>query len=531
MSENDDIENLRRSREGGNPVSSTATGSQAPGSRLRGNGGGSLPSPSFWPLLRDGLRLTFLLAPKKAAITLGYLPLLALVVLQALAALPSAWMSAEAPRGFDPNGFITLFASLAVSVLAAAAMARLVQRRPLVLTIAAWLIAAGIVPWLVHAVLVWHGAGWIASLVYWAIGVLWFLAICTRLALFLAPNVGRAFAGAAAAFLTGTLPWLVVDTPEFVQTDWAAYYGREWDDEDENGRDYYSTQLDNPEATFYAQGPLLDAALDALASQRPGHIDMYVLGFGGDADEGAFRNEVDFLPALAAHRFDAQGRALRLVNHAGSADSVPLATVTNLERALAGIGERMDPREDILFLYLTSHGSENHDLYVNQPPLPLRQLTPATLRQALDAAGIRWRVIVVSACYSGGYVDTLSDPRTLVVTAARADRTSFGCGNSANATWFGQAFLIDGLNHTANFRRAFLRARKQVAEREQSEDYTASEPQWRAGEAISEHLARWRETLPPGQPVAFTPSVLVADDDGDAPIPAQTPPPDASDEE
>lgn len=478
---------------------------------------------SFWPLLRDGLRLTFLLAPKKVSITLGYLPLLALAALQALAALPSAWIATDAPRSFDPNGLIALLASLAVSLLAAAAMARLVQRRPLVLTIAAWLIAAGIVPWLLYAVLLWRNADWGASMLYWLLGLLWHLAICTRLALFLAPNVGRAFAGAAAAFLIATLPWLAMDVPEFVQTDWAAYYEQEWNDEGESDEPAHSSsELATPETTFYAQAPLLDTALNTLAPQRPGHIDMYVLGFGGDADEGAFRNEVDFLPALAANRLDAQGRTLRLVNHAGSADTVPLATVTNLERALSGIAERMDLREDILFLYLTSHGGEDHTLYVNQPPLPLRQLTPRTLRKALDDAGIRWRVIVVSACYSGGYVDALADPRTLIVTAARADRTSFGCGNSANATWFGQAFLIEGLNHTANFRRAFLRARKQVGQREQAEEYEASEPQWRAGEAISEHLALWRESLPPGQAVAFTPSVQVADGDGDAPIPAQT---------
>ena len=56
---------------------------------------------------------------------------------------------------------------------------------------------------------------------------------------------------------------------------------------------------------------------------------------------------------------------------------------------------------------LTSHGSEDHEFYINQPPLPLDPLTPQRLRVALDASGIRWRVIVVSACYSGGYIEAL----------------------------------------------------------------------------------------------------------------------------
>ena len=487
----------------------------------------------FWPLLRDGLRLSLLLPPRKVQVTVVYWPLLAFIALAALVSLPYAWVMAEAPRQFDPEGLQGLLAGLALALLSGVAMARLVQRPALTLTVASWLVAACLLPTLIAAIpFVLLHESWVAQMTLWVVALIWVLAIYVRLAVFLAPNIGRALGAAAATFAVSVLPWLAMTQNEFISTDWAAYHEQDLDEEDADTENAYrSSQLETPETTFYAQGPLLDAALNALAPQRPGHIDMYVLGFGSDASEGAFRNEVDFLPALAASRLDAQGRALRLVNHAGSADSVPLATVTNLERALAGIGERMDLREDVLFLYLTSHGSEDHSLYVNQPPLPLRQLTPATLRKALDDAGIRWRVIVVSACYSGGYVDVLADPRTLIVTAARADRTSFGCGNSANATWFGQAFLIDGLNHTASFRRAFLRARKQVAQREQAEDYTASEPQWRTGEAISEHLTRWRETLPPGQPAAFTPSVQVADGGGDAPIPAQTPPPDASDQE
>lgn len=488
---------------------------------------------TFWPLLRDGLRLALLLPPRKAQVTVVYWPLLVLTAMAALASLPHAWVMVEAPRQFDPEGLQGFFAALAVVLLSGVVMARLAKRPALTLTVASWLVAASVLPTLIVSVaLVLLHESWLAWLALALGGMAWLLAIHVRLAIFLAPNIGRALGAAAAAFAVAILPWLVMTQSEFVATDYEAYYTQMWKDADfDTDHALDTSHLAAPETTFYAQPALLDAALDALAPQRPDHIDMYVLGFGGDADEGAFRNEVDFLPALAAHRLDAADRTLRLINHASSADDVPLATVTNLERALAGIGERMDTREDILFLYLTSHGGEDHTLYINQPPLPLRQLTPRGLRTALDDAGIRWRVIVVSACYSGGYVDALADARTLVITAARADRTSFGCGNSANATWFGQAFLIDGLNHTANFRRAYLRARKQVAEREQAEDYTASEPQWRAGDAIGAHLALWRETLPPGQSVAFTPSVQVADDHAGTSIPAQTPPLDASDEE
>jgi len=97
----------------------------------------------------------------------------------------------------------------------------------------------------------------------------------------------------------------------------------------------------------------------------------------------------------------------------------------------------------------------------------------------------------------------------------RADRTSFGCGNSANATWFGQAFLIEALNQTTQFRRAFLKAQGLVAEREAEENEEPSEPQWQAGEAISDYLRAWSEQLPERPAVAFVPAVEVVSESGE----------------
>ena len=57
-------------------------------------------------------------------------------------------------------------------------------------------------------------------------------------------------------------------------------------------------------------------------------------------------------------------------------------------------------------------------LEVSLPPLELAPLTAPALRSLLDDAGIKWRIIVVSACYSGGFVDALQDDNTLIVTAA-----------------------------------------------------------------------------------------------------------------
>jgi hypothetical protein len=101
----------------------------------------------------------------------------------------------------------------------------------------------------------------------------------------------------------------------------------------------------------------------------------------------------------------------------------------------------MDPDEDILMLFLTSHGSEDHELAVDFWPLELNTIKPEDLRKALDEAGIRFRVLVISACYSGGFLPALSDDNTLIMAAAAADRQSFGCANENEYTYFGRALF------------------------------------------------------------------------------------------
>jgi hypothetical protein len=259
------------------------------------------------------------------------------------------------------------------------------------------------------------------------------------------------------------------------------------------------------EDLMYAQPGLVDASLKRLRPQTPGKIDLYALGFAGDGEENVFRNEVDYLPRLLAQRFGAEGRTLQLINSPQTFEKTPLATRTNLYDALSGIASTMDVDEDILLLFLTSHGSRDHQLFVEMGELPLDQITPDDIRDALDAAHIRWRVVVVSACYSGGFVPALRDAHTMVITAARSDRTSFGCGSDAQITWFGKAFLAEALNQTTDFHDAYLRARSTIAGWEKRDGDTPSEPQYWAGNEIRQKLDAWRATLPASAAVPFAP--------------------------
>lgn len=244
------------------------------------------------------------------------------------------------------------------------------------------------------------------------------------------------------------------------------------------------------EDLLYAQPTRLQHAFARLKPQRPDKTDLYFLGFAGYARQDVFLKEVRYTRALFDRRFDTRGRSLALINNLQTVGADPLATATNLRRALAHIGTLIDPARDIVVVFLTSHGGRDHTLDVDFWPMHLNQVSPQQLRQDLDAAGIKWRVLIVSACYSGGFVAPLKTPYTFIATAAAPDRTSFGCGNENDFTYFGEAFIRDALAHDDSLVHAFQSAARHIAHREQKEKLTPSQPQLFVGEAMRAKLQR-----------------------------------------
>ncbi len=261
------------------------------------------------------------------------------------------------------------------------------------------------------------------------------------------------------------------------------------------------------EKVWAMQPALVDHDLSRLRPGIPGVVDAYLLSLGADGNEDVFRNEAEYVDQLLRQRFRMNGRTLRLVNHPDTTAVTPLATLTNVRRALSGIAAKMDRDEDLLFVFATTHGTEDHRLYVDLDPLPLDWITPTDLREAIDEAGITWRVLVVSACYSGGFIDALESPTTLVITAARHDRTSFGCGADSEITYFGRAFFVDALNQTPDWLAAFELAKDAVAVREKADGFDPSEPQIAVGALLEPRLRSWSQALEVGKPVAFVPAV------------------------
>ncbi len=241
---------------------------------------------------------------------------------------------------------------------------------------------------------------------------------------------------------------------------------------------------DSLELGLLAQGRLLEDALSNVPASTPA-VELYTLTLGGDGKQSVFLRESDYVANMLTSRFGAFGQ-IRLVNHRDHLVDRPMATRENMRRAAVTLAERSGP-EDLIFIYLTSHGTSEHELVLDQPRMELADLPADELAAVLAPLKNRDKVIVISACYSGGFIPALKDERTLIMTASRADRVSFGCSEEANFTYFGDALFAQALNQTDDLEQAFKLARATVAERELADGFEASEPQIWAPKTVLSH--------------------------------------------
>ncbi len=261
------------------------------------------------------------------------------------------------------------------------------------------------------------------------------------------------------------------------------------EEEIEEEDDFYEAYENlDVEGMYYAQPKLLAQALKRLSPGQKGNKEVFFIGMGAWAFQDVFLKETLYAKDLFDHRFESQNRSLVLINHLTTHETIPLATSHNLKRALNYFGSIMNSEEDLLILYMTSHGSKDHKLSVNFWPLSLNDISPEMVRQYLNDAGIQWKVIMISACYSGGFIEPLKTPYTAIASAAAPDRKSFGCGNKSQFTYFGEALLKDQLQNLYSFPQAFSGAIKAIGEREAREGLEHSLPQSFIGKEMDSYL-------------------------------------------
>ena len=139
-------------------------------------------------------------------------------------------------------------------------------------------------------------------------------------------------------------------------------------------------------------------------------------------------------------------------------------------------------------LYFTSHGAPDAMVFGVAP-----RMTPDIMANIVrTACGTRPTVVVVSACYSGIFINALAAPNRMVLTAASRERTSFGCGADETYPWF-DGCIIETLPAATDFLALAAGARACVARKEVERGVSpASEPQLFVGAEMQLRLPTLR---------------------------------------
>ena len=236
----------------------------------------------------------------------------------------------------------------------------------------------------------------------------------------------------------------------------------------------------NVVAAFMALALILGASISLARAEETSKIG--VVSFGLFGDQGVFKSEATGAAQVVAGRFATGSMDVQYNSRKGGT-----ATIETLAKSLQVAASRLDAEKDILFVILTSHGAPE-GLAVVRAGRFTQILTPSVLAEMLARTGVRHKVVVISACYSGVFIPRLANPDVLVITAADSNHPSFGCQDKARWTYFGDAFFNVALRKAASLKDAFLEARSLVRKRELREHFEPSNPMMAGGANVQSVL-------------------------------------------
>ena len=453
------------------------------------------PLRSLLANLKTGLRVTFFQRPTPNALDINWSQLIILTLLHVVIQFALDFSSVGINGQFSLYGLPGVLFVLPLMLFAAWAMARLVHQSEKTLLLLLVFSAASLfnemlhiaLQWILHHKLIRHlFPQWGDFGDHFLIG---WLALACGLAAIRLTSTGRIkkllISVFAAGFIAVPLLNMYID-----RTLWFVPYDKKEAEDASRQR-----HLLESEDVFYSQPKILEKELLAIRPSSGNASNLFFVGFAGYSDQDVFMKEIHFVSDLFKKRFATTGHSVALINNAKTLTQSPIASATSLKLALKQVGLMMDTNKDILFLYMSSHGSADHKFSLDFGSMRFNDLDPGRLRKILDESGIQHRVIVISACYSGGFINALKNENTLVITAAASDKTSFGCSNEADFTYFGKAYFDQALSKTDSFIDAFDLAKPIIAAREKEDDYTPSDPRIFVGEKIKLLLTKFTQQL------------------------------------
>ena len=181
----------------------------------------------------------------------------------------------------------------------------------------------------------------------------------------------------------------------------------------------------------------------------------------------------------------------RLSTSPGMAEQPGIASAT-LSHVLSAVAAMHPAAGQSCFVFATSHGAHHAGLWLSGHD---EYLSPAALDHALAAGcGQAPTVVVISSCYSGSFAQPpMARPNRVVLTAARSDRSSFGCGAGRTYTVYDQC-LLAALGHGDTWQQAYASVRTCVRVQEKLDGETPSLPQAWFGAGASKDAVAFPNT-------------------------------------
>ena len=432
---------------------------------------------------------------------MGFASLLGFIVVLAALRVALQFLAAGPHGAFNPYGINAIIAWLALEIAAAALVIPAAGR---ITALTAMVALLGVAEFIIGATsaasslafpasaaaTVWVRSAPIAIL---AVVSVWWIGTMVAVIRSVAPATRlRAFGQAAAVWVVlAAVTALVPHAPVFVAQGFDLRTANLWER-------LYAAKLPPQEdsapppseaASFEAaQHALLQAEIGRLAPQQQGATNIYALGIGGWADQDVFLKELDGGLAAMGGILPIQGHTLRLVNHHETTESAPIANQRNFAASVHAIGTAMNKDDDVLVLLMTSHGTPT-GFGLRLPSGVTTELTPQEVAGTLDKEGIKNRIVIVSACFSGTFLPPLANDDTIVLTASDANGTSFGCAPERDWTYFGDALFRQSIRRGWDLQHAFDNARVLISGWEMMDRAQPSNPQAHFGPTLVAKLA------------------------------------------
>jgi hypothetical protein len=423
----------------------------------------------------------------------GIVMVLLFAVLAAMSEAANQYLRADGAAVFSQYGINSIITGIAVS----AAVTLLFVSRDRAVVLARFLVLGALLNWLITVVVQFPfkpqdlpSGAWILVfllLVTWWVGA----AVAILRGAGVRPYQSPAIRGFGIAVVSVLAVSTMPTFPTFTGRDFDLSTYNLWEIASAKFRkgDERATAEVDAAAMELSQPSLLAAEIKKLLPERKGTTDIYAIGIAGWSDQDVFSKELNGGLSALKRSLGLDRGAIRLVNHRDTLETSPVASRTNFAAAVHAVAGIMNKDEDVLLVFITSHGGLTGVGLVLADAFST-VLSPEHIESVLDREGIRNRVVIVSACYSGVFAKRLASPDSIVLTAADENSTSFGCSNEREWTYFGDAFFNQSLGESVSLEQAFGDAKVKISEWEARDELPPSSPQGHFGAAISEKLAK-----------------------------------------